>query len=109
VKALAIGLVAGTALCGIMSVPASAMPMDNLAAASDLALGQSARYVCNRYRCRWQPNYAYRPLGYYGYGPSYYGPSYGPSYYGYGPGGYGYGLGWTGGLYGGGLYGRWWW
>jgi hypothetical protein len=109
VKALAIGLVAGTALCGVMSVPASAMPMDNLAAASDLALGQSARYVCNRYRCRWQPNYAYRPLGYYGYGPSYYGPSYGPSYYGYGPGGYGYGLGWTGGLYGGGLYGRWWW
>ena len=51
------------------------MPMDNLAAAaSDLALGQSARYVCNRYRCR--PNYAYRPLGY-GYGPSYY--SYGPA------------------------------
>ena len=76
-KALAIGLIAGTALCGVMSVPASAMPMDNLAAAaSDLALGQSARYVCNRYRCRWRPNYAYRPLGY-GYGPSYY--SYGPA------------------------------
>jgi hypothetical protein len=87
VKALAIGLVAGTALGGVMSVPASAMPMDNLAAAaSDLALGQSARYVCNRYRCRWRPNYAYRPSGYYGYG-----------------------LGWSGGLYGGGLYGRWWW
>ena len=103
-KALAIGLVAGTALCGVMSVPASAMPMDNLAAAaSDLALGQSARYVCNRYRCR--PNYAYRPLGY-GYGPSYY--SYGPSYYSYAPSYYGYGPGWSGGLYGGGLYGRWW-
>jgi len=113
VKALAIGLVAGTALCGVMSVPASAMPMDNLAAAaSDLALGQSARYVCNRYRCRWRPNYAYRPSGYYGYGPSYYsyGPSsYAPSYYSYAPSYYGYGPGWSGGLYGGGLYGRWWW
>ena len=106
-KALAIGLVAGTAFCGVMSVPASAMPTDNLAAAaSDLALGQSARYVCNRYRCRWRPNCAYRPLGY-GYGPSYY--SYGPSYYSYAPSYYGYGPGWSGGLYGGGLYGRWWW
>jgi hypothetical protein len=87
VKALAISLVAGAALCSVMSVPASAMPMSNLAAAaSDLALGQSVRYVCNRYRCRWRPSY-YR--GYrYGYG-SYYG-GYGPSYYGYGPG-YGYG------------------
>src|SRR5262249_5092223 len=98
-KALAIGLVAGTALCGVMSVPASAMPMDNLAAAaSDLALGQSARYVCNRYRCRWRPNYAYRPLRY-GYGPSYYSHghsynSYAPRYYGRGPGGCG---GWAGG------------
>jgi hypothetical protein len=56
------------------------MPTDNLApAASDLALGQSARYACNRYRCRWRPNYAYH-----GYGPSYY--SYGPSYYSYAPG-----------------------
>ena len=86
-KALAIGLVAGTALCGVMSAPASAMPMDSLAAAaSDLALGQSVRYVCHRSRCRWRPNYAYRPGGYYSYGP-----------------------GWSGGLYGGGLYGRWWW
>ena len=107
-KALAIGLVAGTAFCGVMSVPASAMPTDNLAAAaSDLALGQSVRYVCNRYRCWWRPNYAYRPLGYYGYGPSHY--SYGPSYYNYAPSYYGSGLGWSGGLYGGGLYGRWWW
>src|SRR5262249_55560467 len=79
VKALSISLVAGAALCGVMSAPASAMPMSNLtAAASDLALSQSVRYVCNRYRCRWRPNY-YR--GYrYGYG----------AYYGYGPGvGYG--------------------
>lgn len=108
-KALSIGLVAGAALCGVMSAPASAMPISNLAAAaSDLALGQSARYVCHRSRCRWRPNYVYRPQA---YGPSYY--SYGPSYYSYGPSYYapsyfGYGGG-SGGLYGGGLYGRWWW
>ena len=108
-KALSIGLVAGAALCGVMSAPASAMPISNLAAAaSDLALGQSARYVCHRSRCRWRPNYVYRPQA---YGPSYY--SYGPSYYSYGPSYYApsyfaYGGG-SGGLYGGGLYGRWWW
>jgi glc operon protein GlcG len=45
-KARAISMVAGAALCSVMSVPASAMPMSNLAAAaSDLALGQSVRYV----------------------------------------------------------------
>jgi hypothetical protein len=45
VKALAISLVVGASLCGIMSAPASTMPMSNLAvAASDLALGQSVRY-----------------------------------------------------------------
>ena len=62
-KALTISLVAGAALCGVMSTSASAMPMSNLAAAaSDLALGQSVRYVCNGYR------------SYYGYGyPAYYG------------------------------------
>jgi hypothetical protein len=87
-KALSIGLVAGAALCSVMSAPALAMPMSNLAvAASDLTLGQSVRYVCNRYRCRWRPNYSYR--GYYGYRPSYY--AYGPSYYGYPPSYYGYG------------------
>jgi hypothetical protein len=63
VKALAISMAAGAALCSVMAVPASAMPMSNLAAAaSDLALGQSMRYVCNGYR------------SYYGYGyPAYYG------------------------------------
>ena len=62
-KALMISLVAGAALCGVMSTPASAMPISNLAAAaSDLALGQSVRYICNGYR------------SYYGYGyPAYYG------------------------------------
>ena len=74
-KALAISLVVGAALCGIMSATAAAMPMSNLAAAaSDLTLGQNVRYVCNRYRCWWRPNYYSRP--YYGYG-------------GYGYGGYG--------------------
>ena len=83
-KALAISVVASAALCSVMAVPASAMPMSNLAAAaSDLALGQSVRYVCNRYRCWWRPNYYYRARGYYGYGPGYYG--YGASCYGYGP------------------------
>jgi hypothetical protein len=55
--------VAGAALCGVISTPASAMPISNLAAAaSDLVLGQSVRYICNGYR------------SYYGYGyPAYYG------------------------------------
>jgi len=83
VKALAISLVAGAALCSIMSAPALALPMNNLAAAAnDLALGQSVSYVCNRYRCRWRPDYSY------GYAPSYYG-------------GYGYAPGWG--------YSRFWW
>ena len=52
-KALAISMVAGAALCSLISVPALAMPMSNLAAAaSDLALGQSVRYVRHPYRYR---------------------------------------------------------
>lgn len=52
-KALAISMVAGAALCSLVSVPASAMPTSNLAAAaSDLALGQSVRYVHHHYRHR---------------------------------------------------------
>src|SRR5262249_36593136 len=82
-KALAISIVAGAALCSVMSVPASAMPMSNLAAAaSDLiALGQSVRYVRHPYRYRLR--YAYG-AGYYGYGgyPGYsrdcYGRGFGP-------------------------------
>ena len=94
-KALVISMVAGTALCSLMSVPASAMPIANLAAAaSDLALGQSARYY-RRYGYGYQSyySYGYRPSyysygyrpSYYGYGPSYYSYGYRPSYYGYGP------------------------
>jgi len=64
-KALAISMVAGAALCGLVSVPASAMPMSNLAtAASDLALGQSVRYVRHHYRYRLGRSgyYAYRAV-----------------------------------------------
>ena len=81
-KALAISMVVGAALCSVISVPASALPMTNLAAeASDLAIGQSVRY--SRYHHRYR-HYGYRPSYYGGYGPSYYGyrPSYG---IGYGP------------------------
>jgi hypothetical protein len=79
VKALTISLVVGAALCGIMSAPASTMPMSNLGvAASDLALGQSVRYRHqHRYRL-----HNYRSGPYYGYG----GYRYGPSSYRYGSG-----------------------
>ena len=61
-KALTISLVAGAAQCGVMSTPASAMPISNLAAAaSDFAQGQSARYVCNGYLSYGHPAY----YGYY--------------------------------------------
>jgi hypothetical protein len=71
-KTLAITIVAGAALCSAMAVPASAIPMSNLAAASDLAPAQSVRYIRNHYRHR------DRSRGYpgdtancrYGYGPS---------------------------------------
>ncbi len=78
-KALAISLVVGAALCGIISAPASTMPMSNLAvAASDLALGQSVRYRHqHRYRL-----YNYYSGPYYDYG----GYRYGPSSYRYGSG-----------------------
>ena len=52
-KALTISVVAGAALCSLVSVPALAMPLSNLAAAaSDLALGQSVRYLHHHYRYR---------------------------------------------------------
>src|SRR5262245_40711582 len=87
-KALAISLVAGAALCSLMSVPGSAVPMSNLtAAATDLALGQHVRHVRNpyRYRLRRSSYYAYR-AGYYGSGGGY--PGYARDCYGrgFGPG-----------------------
>jgi hypothetical protein len=52
-KTLAITIVAGSALCSAMAVPALAIPMSNLAAAaSDLAPAQSVRYIRNHYRHR---------------------------------------------------------
>ena len=52
-KALAISMIAGAALCSLVPVPASATPISNLAAAaSDLALGQSVRYVRHHHRYR---------------------------------------------------------
>ena len=85
-KALAISVVAGATLCSFISVPASAMPISNLAAAaSDLALGQSVRYVHHHYRYR---------LGrgsYYAYGAGYY--SYRGGYPGYARDCYGRGFG----------------
>ena len=51
-KALAISM-AAAALCSVMAVPASAIPVSNLAAtASDLAPTQSVRYLRNNYRYR---------------------------------------------------------
>ncbi len=90
-KALAISLAAGAALCSVMIVPASAMPRANLAAAaSDLALDQSVRSGRNYYRYR-SRGYARGYYGYYGSAPGYYG--YGAGYPGYAGNCYGYGSG----------------
>jgi hypothetical protein len=54
-KVLAMTIAAGAALCSVMAVPASAIPMSNLAAAaSGLALDQSVRSTrqYQRYRVR---------------------------------------------------------
>ena len=68
-KALAISIVAGAALCSAMAVPASAIPMSNLAAAAtDLAPTQSVRYV----RRDSSSGYAGDAANCYGYG---FGPS----------------------------------
>jgi hypothetical protein len=73
-KALAISFVTGVALCSAAAVPASAIPMSNLAAASEhLAPGETVRYVRNHYRYR----QSFR--GYPGYDANCYGYGYGPS------------------------------
>ena len=86
-KALAISIVAGAALCSLVSVPASGMPMSNLAAAaSDFALGQSVPYVRHPYRYRFSrsSDYSYG-AGYYRYRAGYYGyPDYARDCNGYG-------------------------
>jgi hypothetical protein len=92
VKALAISMAAGAALCSVMSAPAATMPMSNLAvAASDLALGQSVRYR-HWYRLRNYYSGPYYGYGAYGYGAYGYG-GYGYGGYRYGPSSYRYGSG----------------
>jgi hypothetical protein len=85
-KALAISMVAGAALCSALSVPASAVPMSNLAAAtSELALSQSVRDVRHPYRYRLSRG-SYNAYGAaYGYRGGYPGYARDCSGYGYGP------------------------
>ncbi len=87
-KALAISMVAGAALCSAISVPASAVPMTNLAAAaSNLALSQSVRDVRHPYRHRLSRGSYYSYGAAYGYRGGYYGnPGYAGDCYGYGTG-----------------------
>jgi hypothetical protein len=67
-RTLAISIVAGAALSSAMAVPASAIPMSNLAtAASKLAPGESVRYVRKSYR---DSSRGYAAGCRYGYGPS---------------------------------------
>ncbi len=69
-RTLAISIVAGAALSSAMVVPASAIPMSNLAAAaSNLAPGESVRYVRKSYRYR-DSSRGYAADCRYGYGPS---------------------------------------
>ena len=69
-RTLAISIVAGAALSSAMVVPASAIPMSNLAAAaSNLAPGESVRYVRKSYRYR-DSSRGYAAGCRYGYGPS---------------------------------------
>jgi len=89
-KALAISLVASTALC-VASTPTSAMLVANLApAVSEFTLHQSVRWVCGPFRCFWRPWGYYRPWAYYRPYPAY---GYYRPYGFYGYGGYGYGTG----------------
>ena len=81
-KALAISVVAGAALCSAVAVPASAIPMSNLAAAAEhLAPAETVRYVRNHYRYR-QSFRGYPGYGSFGAYPGYDANCYG---YGYGP------------------------
>jgi hypothetical protein len=74
-KVLAMTIAAGVTLCSVMAVPASAIPMSDLAAAaSGLALEQSVRSTRHyqRYRVRGSGDY-------YGYGGNCSGYGYGPN------------------------------
>jgi hypothetical protein len=47
--------IVAAALFGATMLPASAMPIDNLAGA-ETANVEQVRTVCNRYRCWWEPS-----------------------------------------------------
>jgi hypothetical protein len=68
---------AAATLCSatMLAVPASAMPVDNLAGAMS-GNAEQVRWVCGPVRCWWRPNF-------YGYGPRFYG-SRGRAYGSYG-------------------------
>ena len=71
---LGIGVVVSVILAtAALSSTASAMP---IAPAPQVSNVEQARWVCDPYRCWWQPNYGYGYNGYYGR-PRYHG------YYGY--------------------------
>lgn len=54
-------LIAAGAVCAatMTALPASAMPIDNLAKAAPANV-ENVAWVCGRYRCWWRPNYAPR-------------------------------------------------
>lgn len=59
-------LVAGGILCAATltaALPASAMPVTNLAGATPGQV-ENVRWVCGPYRCWWRPNYYYGPRFY---------------------------------------------
>lgn len=102
-----LGAIAALSTTDILSTPAAAMPVGNLApAARELTATEDVAWVCGPFRCWWTPSYYYRPVVvvrprvFYGYGPVY-GYGYGP-YYGYrvvGPGPWGYRRAWYGRRY----------
>ena len=58
-------IIAAAALCGAMgAVPASAMPIDNLAAVTPAKV-ENVRVVCGFRHCWWRPGH--RHYGYYGH------------------------------------------
>jgi hypothetical protein len=60
-------LVAGGILCAatMAALPAAAMPVDNIARASQANANiDQVRWVCGPYRCWWRPNYYYGPRFY---------------------------------------------
>jgi len=77
---LGIAVAASVVLGAATVVPASAMPISNLAAAASTGSHvEDVVWVCGPYRCRWLPAYSY---SYYprAYGYRYFAPGYGYRY-----------------------------